>query len=47
MATLTDGMLQLFADERGPLKAVRNSGMRLVEQLGPIKTWLVGRALGG
>lgn len=47
MATLTDGMLQLFADERGPLKAVRNTGMSLVEQLGPIKTWLVGRALGG
>lgn len=46
MATLTDGMLHLFADERGPLKAVRNTGMSLVEQLGPIKTWLVGRALG-
>lgn len=46
MATLTDGMLQLFADERGPLKAARNTGMSLVEQLGPIKTWLVGRALG-
>jgi ubiquinone biosynthesis UbiH/UbiF/VisC/COQ6 family hydroxylase len=46
MATVTDGMLQLFADERGPLKAMRNTGMGLVERLGPIKTWLVGRALG-
>ena len=46
MATLTDGMLHLFADDRGPLKAMRNTGMSLVEQLGPIKTWLVGRALG-
>ncbi len=47
MATLTDGMLKLFADDRGPLKAVRNTGMSLVQQLGPVKTWLVGRALGG
>ena len=45
MANLTDGMLQLFADERGAAKAVRNTGMRLVERLGPIKSWLVGRAL--
>lgn len=47
MATLTDGMLKLFADDRGPLKTVRNTGMSLVEHLGPLKTWLVGRALGG
>ncbi len=46
MATLTDGMLHLFADERGPLKAARNAGMSMVQQLGPIKTWLVSRALG-
>lgn len=45
MAQLTDGMLQLFADPRGPLKSLRNGGMSLVERLGPIKTWLVGRAL--
>jgi ubiquinone biosynthesis UbiH/UbiF/VisC/COQ6 family hydroxylase len=46
MATLTDGMLHLFADERGLMKAMRNTGMTLVEQLGPVKTWLVNRALG-
>jgi len=45
MATVTDGMLHLFADSRGPLKALRNVGMSAVERLGPIKHWLVGRAL--
>lgn len=45
MASVTDGMLHLFADSRGPLKALRNVGMSAVERLGPIKHWLVGRAL--
>jgi ubiquinone biosynthesis UbiH/UbiF/VisC/COQ6 family hydroxylase len=45
MAGLTDGLLHLFADPRGPLKDVRNAGMTLVERLGPVKQWLVGRAL--
>ena len=45
MAGLTDGLLHLFADQRGPLKDVRNMGMNLVERLGPVKQWLVGRAL--
>lgn len=45
MANLTDGMLHLFADSRGPLKELRNAGMSVVERLGPLKHWLVGRAL--
>lgn len=45
MASVTDGMLHLFADSRGPLKALRNAGMSAVERLGPLKHWLVGRAL--
>ena len=45
MAGLTDGLLHLFADPRGPLKDARNAGMTLVERLGPVKQWLVGRAL--
>ena len=44
MSGLTDGLLHLFADERAPLKDVRNLGMSLVERLGPVKQWLVGRA---
>jgi len=45
MSTLTDGLLRLFADDRAPLKVARNAGMRAVERLGPLKHWLVGRAL--
>lgn len=45
MATLTDGLLHLFADDRVPLKDVRNAGMAVVQRLGPLKQWLIGRAL--
>jgi ubiquinone biosynthesis UbiH/UbiF/VisC/COQ6 family hydroxylase len=45
MAGLTDGLLRLFADERTLLKEVRNAGMGLVQRLGPVKHWLIGRAL--
>lgn len=45
MSTLTDGLLHLFADDRAPFKVARNLGMRAVENLGPLKHWLVGRAL--
>jgi ubiquinone biosynthesis UbiH/UbiF/VisC/COQ6 family hydroxylase len=45
MAGLTDGLLHLFADERAPLKDLRNAGMTLVQKMGPLKQWLVGRAL--
>jgi ubiquinone biosynthesis UbiH/UbiF/VisC/COQ6 family hydroxylase len=45
MAGLTDGLLHLFADERAPVKDLRNAGMALVERLGPVKRWLIGHAL--
>jgi 2-polyprenyl-6-methoxyphenol hydroxylase-like FAD-dependent oxidoreductase len=45
MAGLTDGLLHLFADDRGPVKDLRNAGMALVGRLGPVKSWLIGRAL--
>lgn len=45
MAGLTDGLLHLFADERAPFKTARNLGMSVVQGLGPLKHWLVGRAL--
>ena len=45
MGGLTDGLLRLFADERAPFKEARNAGMGLVERLGPVKHWLIGRAL--
>ncbi|MDO9234815.1 MAG: FAD-dependent monooxygenase [Aquabacterium sp.] len=45
MAGLTDGLLHLFADERRPIKDLRNAGMTLVQRLGPVKSWLIGQAL--
>jgi ubiquinone biosynthesis UbiH/UbiF/VisC/COQ6 family hydroxylase len=45
MAGLTDALLHMFADDRGPIREVRNAGMALVQRLGPIKSWLIGRAL--
>jgi ubiquinone biosynthesis UbiH/UbiF/VisC/COQ6 family hydroxylase len=45
MAGLTDGLLHLFADDRVPVKDLRNAGMALVQRLGPVKTWLISRAL--
>ncbi len=45
MAGLTDTLLHLFAPEAAPLKELRNRGMTLVHHLGPVKRWLVSRAL--
>jgi ubiquinone biosynthesis UbiH/UbiF/VisC/COQ6 family hydroxylase len=45
MAGVTDGLLRLFADDRAPLKELRNTGMALLDQISPVKRWLVGRAL--
>ncbi|RZL00677.1 MAG: 2-octaprenyl-3-methyl-6-methoxy-1,4-benzoquinol hydroxylase [Rubrivivax sp.] len=45
MAGVTDGLLRLFADDRAPLRELRNTGMALLDQMSPVKRWLVGRAL--
>jgi ubiquinone biosynthesis UbiH/UbiF/VisC/COQ6 family hydroxylase len=45
MAHLTDGLLQLFSEEQGGVRELRNRGMGLLDQLTPVKRWLVGRAL--
>lgn len=47
MERVTDGLLQLFAQENAPLKELRNRGMSLVNHLPPLKRWLAGRALQG
>jgi 2-polyprenyl-6-methoxyphenol hydroxylase-like FAD-dependent oxidoreductase len=46
MATMTDGLLQLFAQPSPWLKELRNRGMGLVNQATPLKRWLVNKALG-
>ncbi|AKJ31192.1 FAD-dependent monooxygenase [Caldimonas brevitalea] len=45
MGRVTDGLLQLFAVESGPVRELRNRGLTLVNQLAPLKRWLTGRAL--
>lgn len=45
MAGVTDGLVHLFADQRAPMRDLRNAGMSLVQRLGPVKSWLIGKAL--
>jgi 2-polyprenyl-6-methoxyphenol hydroxylase-like FAD-dependent oxidoreductase len=49
MSQLVDGLWQVFAQDaltdRLPLQAVRNGGLHLINQAGPLKRWLAGRAL--
>jgi ubiquinone biosynthesis UbiH/UbiF/VisC/COQ6 family hydroxylase len=45
MAHLTDGLLQLFSQDQGAVRELRNRGMGLLDQITPVKRWLVGRAL--
>lgn len=41
-----DGLWHLFAQPAGPLQELRNRGMSLVNQVGPLKRWLAERAFG-
>jgi 2-polyprenyl-6-methoxyphenol hydroxylase-like FAD-dependent oxidoreductase len=45
MAQATDGLWQLFSQEAPGLRELRNRGMGLLNQLAPLKRWLVRRAL--
>jgi len=46
MARLTDGLLHLFSSPQPGMQELRNRGLTLVNQLAPVKRWLVSRALG-
>jgi 2-polyprenyl-6-methoxyphenol hydroxylase-like FAD-dependent oxidoreductase len=46
MAGAVDGLWQLFSAPAPGLRELRNQGMTLVNHLGPLKRWLVARALG-
>jgi 2-polyprenyl-6-methoxyphenol hydroxylase-like FAD-dependent oxidoreductase len=45
MAQATDGLWRLFAEPQPLLRELRNRGLGLVNQIAPIKRWLIGRAL--
>ena len=46
MAGAIDGLWQLFSHSAPGLRELRNQGMTLVNQMSPLKRWLVARALG-
>jgi ubiquinone biosynthesis UbiH/UbiF/VisC/COQ6 family hydroxylase len=45
MTQATDGLWRLFAGQEPLARELRNRGLTLVNQLAPVKRWLVGRAL--
>lgn len=45
MTQATDGLWRLFSDNQPWLRELRNRGLGLVNQISPVKRWLVGRAL--
>jgi len=46
MGELTDALLKGFASEAPGLRGLRNQGLSLLNQIGPLKRWLTSRALG-
>ncbi|HEX4509318.1 MAG TPA: FAD-dependent monooxygenase [Burkholderiaceae bacterium] len=46
MSGMIDGLWQLFALDHPGARELRNRGMTLVNHVGPLKRWLVARALG-
>ncbi|WP_428420007.1 FAD-dependent monooxygenase [Methylibium sp.] len=47
MGRVTDGLLQLFAHQSGPVRELRNRGLSLVNHVPALKRWLTDRALRG
>jgi 2-polyprenyl-6-methoxyphenol hydroxylase-like FAD-dependent oxidoreductase len=45
MLRITDGLLRLFAEDKAPIRELRNNGLALVNRLSPLKRWLTARAL--
>lgn len=45
MLRITDGLLRLFAEDKAPLRDLRNNGLNLVNRISPLKRWLTARAL--
>ena len=45
MLRITDGLLQLFAEDSAPIRELRNNGLTLVNRIPPLTRWLTARAL--
>ena len=46
MAAVTDGMVRMFSNDLGPVRAIRDFGMGIVDRLPPVKDQLIARAAG-
>ncbi|MBK8084562.1 MAG: FAD-dependent monooxygenase [Devosia sp.] len=46
MAMVTDGMNRLFSNDIAAVRALRDLGLGVVDRLGPVKDFLIGRAAG-
>jgi len=45
MLRITDGLLRLFAEDKTPIRELRNNGLTLVNRVSPLKRWLTAWAL--
>ncbi len=43
---LTDGLNRLFSTDFGPAKVVRRTGLAMIDNLPPVKSWLMRRGMG-
>lgn len=43
---LTDGLNRLFSTDFAPAKAVRRAGLAIVDNIAPVKSWLMRRGMG-
>ena len=46
MLAAMDGFKRLFSNDLGPLKLIRNAGLNLTDQMGPLKNRLIKQAMG-
>lgn len=46
MLGMTDGLVRLFSNDHAPLRSLRTAGLALVNQLPPLKTFLIKSAMG-
>jgi 2-polyprenylphenol 6-hydroxylase len=46
MTLVTDGLHHLFRQRLAPLRMLRGLGLRATDRFGPLKSWLIARAMG-
>lgn len=46
MAMVTEAMVRLFSNDIAPVRAIRDLGLGVVDRIGPLKDFMIGRAAG-